>query len=215
MVAAKFRMATVSLVVTWLLAAVGAAVWIAYSDNLTSARILWREFLGSYPPGRGIAIVLLACLLMPAVSWRFMTGSIAPVLSGRKWIADGLGWLYLAALPVLASIGVSLWADPGLLPRVQAIVPWLVVTAAVLKGILAIASFRGALRRGLLDWTAIGGVLGLWLGLTACGIGLATLAAPATGLPVSPLIAALGVATFVPLVRFPLSTLALDWNRHR
>jgi hypothetical protein len=25
----------------------------------------------------------------------------------------------------------------------------------------------------------------------------------------------LGIATFAPLVRYPLSALALDWNRHR
>jgi hypothetical protein len=215
MVAAKFRMVTVSLVFTWLFAAAAIAVWIVLSGNPTNARILWHELLGSYPPGRGMAIAALACLLLPAASWRFLTGSIAPGIAGRKWIADGAVWLYFTALAVLGYVGFYLARNPGLFPRFHAIVPWLVVAGAFVKGSLAIASFRGALRRGLLAWPAVGAIVGLWLGLTACGVALATLAAPSTGLPVSAFIAALGIATFVPLVRFPLATLALDWNRHR
>jgi hypothetical protein len=34
-------------------------------------------------------------------------------------------------------------------------------------------------------------------------------------LPVSRLTLLVGIATYMPLVRYPLSTLALEWNRHR
>jgi hypothetical protein len=51
--------------------------------------------------------------------------------------------------------------------------------------------------------------------LTGCGIAMAVLVGPTSAVPLSWPVIALGVATLVPLVRFPLAMLALDWNRHR
>jgi hypothetical protein len=103
----------------------------------------------------------------------------------------------------------------GELGRVYALIPFLVVGIVLVKGILALAGFHAALERGLMSWRNVAGVLSFWVTLTACGISLAILIGPISYVPVSLPILALGVASLVPLARFPLATLALDWNRHR
>ena len=66
-----------------------------------------------------------------------------------------------------------------------------------------------------MSWGNVAGLLGLWLVLTACGIALAVLVGPMPYVSVSLPILVVSVAAIVPLARFPLATLALDWNRHR
>jgi len=90
-----------------------------------------------------------------------------------------------------------------------------VVCGTILKGAVVVGTFRSALRRRLIDWRDFWGALGVWGILTACAVGLAILVLPAGTLPMSRPIIVLGIATFMPLVRFPLATMALDWNRHR
>ena len=51
-------------------------------------------------------------------------------------------------------------------------------------------------------------------GFTGMAIALAMLGPPPTGVVSTPTIF-LSIASFVPLVRFPLAALAFDWNRHR
>jgi hypothetical protein len=94
-------------------------------------------------------------------------------------------------------------------------IPWLVAGAAVVKGIVAIETFRLALRLRLLDRRASWCAVGVWLALTACAVGMATLLLPMENLTVPMPILFLGIATLMPLVRYPLATLALEWNRHR
>jgi hypothetical protein len=90
-----------------------------------------------------------------------------------------------------------------------------VACAGVLKGTLAVAVFRSALRRRLMNWRAFRSLVGIWLALTAGAAGMAVLGLSAVSLPVSRLTLVVGIATYMPLVRYPLSTLALERNRHR
>ena len=55
----------------------------------------------------------------------------------------------------------------------------------------------------------------LVLALVASAVGLAALTLPAWITPETRVAAMLGIAAFVPLARFALAPLALDWNRHR
>jgi hypothetical protein len=66
-----------------------------------------------------------------------------------------------------------------------------------------------------MKWRAFWSIVGTWLALTACGAGMTVLGLSAVSLPVSQLTLLVGIATYMPLVRYPLSTLALEWNRHR
>jgi hypothetical protein len=214
LVAAKFRMALMSAFWSWVIAVAGTVTWVFASYDTANVAALAREFFERYPGGRGVTILALAGVLFPALIWRHLTDWIAPRLSGRRSIAEGGAWVYAVVIIILASGGVRLMFHPEDRPLFIAAVPWLVVSAALCKGGLAIGTFKAALRRRLMSWPAIWGILGLWLALTACAVGMAALLIP-PGASVSWPILSLGIGAFVPLVRFPLATLALDWNRHR
>jgi hypothetical protein len=154
---------------------------------------------------------------LPALIWKQMTDGFAAVLSGRRWIAAMPAWIYTAGVIVMVAVGVWAVNHPAQWSWLFFILSILVVLGAVMKGALAIVGFRSVLRSRLMTWRAVTAVLGLWLVLTGCGIGLAALLLPmpAPPTPVSWPVLALGIGLFVPLVRFPVATLALEWNRHR
>ncbi len=199
-----------------MLAAVGTTCWLVVSDNLDNAEVLARDFFSRYPGGKGFAVIALACILLPALSWRFLTGALVPVLTGRRWVADGAVWLYVSFLAALGGCGFWLAkSEPDQLARLYPTIPLLVLGIVLVKGTAAASGFHAALKRGLMSWRNIGGILGLWFILSACGISLALLLGPVASVPVSLPMLGLSVAALVPLARFPLATLALDRNRHR
>jgi hypothetical protein len=216
LVASKFRMAAESVCLNWALAVAGTTGWLVSSDNLDNATILVHDFFRHYHGGKGIAIIALTSILLPALSWRLLTAALVPVLTGRRWIAEGAVWLYLSLVVSLGGCGLWLTrSEPSHVARLYSSIPVLVAVVAILKGAAAVTAFRATLQRGLLSWRNIAGILGLWLFLTGCGVALALLVGLTSFAPVSWLTLALGVGSLVPLVRFPLATLALDMNRHR
>ncbi len=172
-------------------------------------------FVTTQPGWRGPAILVLALVLLPAVTWKHLTDLVALVITGRKWLADGAAIAFGGVL--LGLIGVIIWfaQHREYLPRLIGAIPWIVACAGVLKGTLAVAVFRSALRRRLMSWRAFWSIVGFWLALTAAAAGMAVLGLSAVSLPVSQLTLLVGIATYMPLMRYPLSTLALEWNRHR
>jgi hypothetical protein len=215
LVTAKFRMGAASVLVSWTWAVALTAIWIFISGNQDNAAVMIREFFSRYPGARGVAIMLLSCGLLPALSWRFMTWTVAPTLAGRRWVDQAAIGVYLTAIFGLAGSGFWLSNHPEHLAALYSALPWLVASVALLKGGTAVAAFRAALRQGLFSWRNVVVVLGVWSFITCCGIAWAVLVGPSSAVPESSPVLALAVASFVPLARFPLATLALDWNRHR
>lgn len=152
LVAAKFRMAAASVFLTWAQAVAGTTFWVVVSHNLENATIVTRDFLNHYSGGRGYAIIALACILLPALSWRLLTEYLVVLLTGRHWVADGAGWIFLALLAGLGCCGFFLKNHPEHLARFYSALPWLIAGLAVLKGAAAVAAFRAALCRGLMLW---------------------------------------------------------------
>ena len=214
LVAAKMRMATASVLITWAVVVAGVPLWVVISGNTANARILLDEFLQRYPGATGIGILALGAVLLPAVMWKHLTDGIALGLTGRRWIAECSTYLFLGILVGLVSAGFWFAQHPRDLVRSIATIPWLVVFCVILKALIAAVTFRSALRRRLIDWPAIWTVLAIWLVLTASAAGMAMLLLSAGDFPVSRPVLVLSIAAYVPLVRFPLATLALDWNRH-
>ncbi len=212
---AKFRMAVASVIVTVAIALLGTFLWTIVSNNGSLAAGLGRDLAARYPGGRSFAILALAAVLMPVLVARQFTAGFANVLTGRRWIADASAWIFLAGLLILCSAGAWLANRPEALPRLYAIIPWFVAGVAMIKGTLAIVLFRAVLRRRLIGWPDILVILGVWLAITVLGFALAILVSPANGLPAPLPLLFVGIATLVPLLRFPLGTLALEWNRHR
>ncbi len=214
LIAAKLRMALLIVLASWLFILSGTSACILLSRSLSGAVTVWNRFAAQYPGIRAPAICLLAGVLVPALMYRMLTDGLPLALTGRKWIADGAAFCYALVLVTLASGGAWLAEHPGQLRRLIEIAPWLAAFGAILKGAIATVAFRSALCRTLISWSAFWRTLAMWSGLTAAAIALVLLLDPPASLVSKPSLM-LGAATFVPLVRFPLASIALDWNRHR
>ena len=97
LVAAKFRMAAASVLVSWVLAVAGTIVLACRLRQPRQCRgTRARNSSAVTPVAEASRSSSLSCILLPALSWRFLTGTLAPVLTGRRWVADGAVWLFLA-----------------------------------------------------------------------------------------------------------------------
>lgn len=212
---AKFRMAMRSVLVTWAIALVAAGLMIALEGRLGVVAELWQAWHVRFPGWRAVAVVVLAVVLGPALTWKQLTDVFPIALSGRAWLET------LAAFPLVVVVVVGLLAGtwfqghPEHLAQFLTALPWLVAVALTLKGTVVAVSFRAALRRGLIAVPDLARAGALWLALAACAVALAALLLPAGMAPSTRGAAFLGIAAFVPLARFALAPLALDWNRHR
>jgi hypothetical protein len=214
----KFLMAARSALLTWVISLSLALSWILLSGKFDAVMTLARDFLNRYSGQRSMAIVALGVVVLLSLTWKQMTDGFAAGLSGRAWIGALPSGIFLAGVIILTSVGLSAVNHREWLSWLFFLISIGLVLGAVFKCALAIFAFQSVLRRRLMTWRAVTGVLALWLVLTGCGVGLATLLQlpmPAPSVPVSWPVLVLGIGLFVPLVRFPLSTLAVEWNRHR
>jgi hypothetical protein len=215
MVGAKLRMATLSVLLTWAAVAVAAALWMATAGRALGVMDLARGFFQPYANPKGLAFMLLGATLFVAVTWKQLTSGFACALSGRRWIAGIVALAHLAIVMGLVAAGFWLVNHPEVLPRIVSILPYLVACAAILKGAVAIVTFWAALRGGLITWSTVGSVLAVWLVLSACAFACVPLESSAPPPAISKPILLLCILVFMPLSRFALAPLALDWNRHR
>lgn len=215
LVLAKYRMTAESAVLTWGLVVAAVALWIALEGGTTTAAELWRGWTRYFPGWRSGAVLALAAAIAPALTFRQGTDYFALGLSGRAWIEN------LASVPMVLLLGggmsVGLWLQihPEDWPRFQAVLPWVLGIAVAVKASLAACSFRAAMvRRLTLRRDLVGTAIG-WTVVVALGLALAQLTLPATTTVAMRLAVAAGILIAVPFARLPLTTLALDWNRHR
>lgn len=214
-VAAKLRMAIVSVMLTWAVVAIVVAVWMVIAGRALGFWALARAFFQPYANPRGLALVLPGAFLLLALTWKQLTSGFACGLSGRRWIADIVALAHFAIVTGLVAAGFWLVNHPEVLPRIVSILPYLVVCAAILKGAVAIVTFWAALRGGLITGSTVGSVLAIWLALSACAFACVQLVSSTTPPAFSKPILLLCILAFMPLSRFALAPLALDWNRHR
>jgi hypothetical protein len=213
-VAAKMRMALVTILFSWAYILAGTALCVVLSRSTPAAIATWNRLEQLYPGGTAQAICGLALILLPALTLRQLTDGFPLMLTGRKWIEEAAAYVFIVVLLGLASGGAWLGKHPDQLPRVLAAVPWIVAVGALVKAALATVAFHSAIRRGLISWGAFWRIFGCWVSLAGVGITLLILVDPRSALVPKPAMF-LGIATAVPLSRFPLSALAFDWNRHR
>jgi hypothetical protein len=212
---AKLRMVVVSVILTVAIAFAGTGLWIVAANHLATISELHRLLSTRYPSARIPAILALAVVLLPAVTARQLTAGFPLALTGRRWLVDGGVGVFAIGLLVLVTAGAWLSTHPVALARLYAAIPALVVFLAVVKGLIAIAVYRLALLRRLIARSDVAAILIVWLVFTSLVAGFAILVTLAAETPVPTPVLILGAAMFVPLIRFPLATLALEWNRHR
>ncbi|MGO9916498.1 MAG: hypothetical protein ACLQIB_17615 [Isosphaeraceae bacterium] len=215
LVAPKFQMAFVSALLTWTIVLISLGFWILVSGNLDNARELTRIVVAQLAGWRGLAIVAATFILLPAMTWRQLSDSFPFVLTGRRWILEGSVLAGVMLVSGLALGGVWLFRHPEDMALVLAATPWFAAGLGLLKVALATGTFHLALRRGLVSWQAVGCSLVTWLILSAAGMVVASLVLPSNAVAVFSPVLFITIAVFMPISRFPLSILAVEWNRHR
>ena len=215
MITAKYRMAAHCVLQIWCLALLMIGSWLllkGYSSDLADYS---RIFFRAYPGWRGPAILTLGALLTPIITLKLLTDHLVPGLTGRRWLADGavLGNLFF----VMGLIAAALWFashTESLAKTVPALI-WLAVGWAIIKAILAVLAFRVAVRRGVLRGESVFRICAFWLLLAAVTLTFVNLLLPDHGLMVPRPLALVGSLCTLPMARFALAPLALDWDRHR
>jgi len=215
MIAAKYRVAALCVLHIWFLVLAMTGSWLLLKGYAGDMAEFSRSFFRAYPGWRGSTILGLATMLVPIITWKQATDNLVLVLTGRKWLVDGsvLGTLCI----VMCLIAAALWfgSHPESLVRIIPPLIWLAGVWVIIKALLALLAFRLALHRGLLRVQSILGICALWLILAAVTLTLVHLLLPQGGLPVPRAVALSASLSALPLARFALAPLALDWNRHR
>jgi hypothetical protein len=216
-VRAKFVMAAWSALLTWVISLILSLLWILLSGNLDRMFKLAGDILRTYSAQRALVIVALGTVVLFTLVWKQMTDGFAAGLAGRPWIEAAPALIFTAGVIILTWGGLWIVNHPAWLSSLFIVISICLVLGAVIKGAMAIVAFRLVLHRQLMTGRAVTGILGLWLVLTGCGVGLAILLMPtaAPSVPLSWPALVSGIGLFVPLVRFPVATLAVEWNRHR
>jgi hypothetical protein len=215
LVEAKYRMVTHTAFQTWIMAVgfAGAIVLTKGQGPEVASRLQW--FMQLYPGWKGVVILVLSFGLVLISSWKLMTDGLVPGLTGRRWLSDGS--VLLNGLILLSLISAGLWMAehteylhfvfPGLI--------WTLAALLLVKMTIAVVGFRAAVRRGLLRHGSVLGISLAWIAMALATLLLGHLIVPHSRLPVPRSVTLIAALPFLPLGRFALAPLALDWNRHR
>jgi hypothetical protein len=215
LVSAKLRTVARSVLLTWLIVLPFVGFWIFASGNVATFRRLLGNYTAQHGVAQTIAGLALALVFLPASTWKLATDGLATSLSGRRWIEGTHAFLTSGMMLALCAGVLRLILHPEEQRWFFAILPWLIVVAVGIKLAAAIASFTAAFRLRLIGWSGFWKSIAGWAAFTGCGIALAQLGSSAAVIPIARPILFLGVALMAPLGRYPLATLAVDWNRHR
>lgn len=212
-VAAKFKMAAVSALLTWLVTLVLPAIWLFVPSNATHLKQAFAEWSAAVGPGRLTAGMLLAAVCLPALTWRKLIDGMYVGLTGRPWVATASGVvLGVLFVGVLIPAGLVLQLMPEYRPLAWRMLPWLIGAAVAAKAVAAMLLLRALGRSKLLAPASLKNYLALWFTITAA-LAAAFMALSPAGSPVWMAIS--GAAMVVPLNRVAAAPLALNWNRHR
>ncbi len=215
MITAKYRMTARYVLQFWFLVLAMTGSWILLRGHADDMARLFRIFFSMYPGWRGQAILGLAAALAPVFTWKLLTDNLIPGLTGRKWLADGSVLANMTFLMCLIAAGLWCGTHLEILVRIIGPLTWLTGSLVIIKAVVALLAFRLALSRGLLRVQSVLGICALWLVLAAVTLTLVHLLLPQVGLPVPRAVALAASLCVLPLARFALAPLALDWNRHR
>jgi hypothetical protein len=209
MVLAKLRMTALSLLVAWLILALGLALWLTLGTHNAD---LWQALGRLSREQRSARLyVMIAAAVIGFFGFNLllMAGTFVVSLTGRFWMPLAALFFYLGGIPnLMAMDALKIFGD------------YLVEMAAaalVLKLLLAGWAFWYCYQRGLVSGAGIAGLVTTWLVTVAC----AFLALYLQFLPrrdnddMALVYLALGVGLLCPLFRIALAPLALAWNRHR
>jgi hypothetical protein len=212
-VAAKFKMALLSVVATYALVLPVTIGVIAWKENYGRLIGGVHRWIGPTSAWGTAAIFVVAILLLLAAAWKLLAGNLFVGLTGRKWVLNAVCIGMLPLFYAFLSLGWWISMQPENYESLLASVPWLLGLLVGLKLLLAGWVMRALVRRRLLGSAAIARLAGLWLAAVAVVGALAIWQVPPGVLPWY--VVSFCVVLAVPLARIGLAPLALAWNRHR
>jgi hypothetical protein len=215
MIDAKYRMIARNVVQIWLLDLAITGTLFLIKGQLGEIAELFRSFMALYPGWKWSAILGLVIVLAPCFTWKLLTDSLVPGLTGRRLIADGSVFLNLTFLMLLVSAVLWVVAHPARFQQILPVLVWSMGILVLVKLIASLFVFRLALRRGLLSVRSVLRIIAIWSVMALATMLLAHLLIPRSGLSVARPALIVGTLSLLPLGRFALAPLALDWNRHR
>ncbi|HUY88674.1 MAG TPA: hypothetical protein VMV10_08065 [Pirellulales bacterium] len=212
-VAAKFKMAAVGTLVTWILTLMLPAAWLLAPGHFETFSKAFAQWARDVSPGKLAAGVALAVVFLPAFTWKKLVDGMFIGLSGRNWVVTAnaivMGSFLCAAIPV----GLVLEWLPEYRPLAWRLLPWLVGAAILAKSLAAVFILRALWQSKLVAHRSLQKYLAVWCLVTIALAGSLVAIAP-TG-SVSVWAALAGAVLLVPLNRLTAAPLALNWDRHR
>lgn len=193
----------------WLITFVLFAIWAALEASpLNTHESIIRSMIAQATP-RTIGIFILALIGIMAITWRNVASGMWPTLTGRKHIANGIGFGFLAVLALLGCTGMWFYQHPAHQEIFWRVLPWLFGAEVSLKLILAVVLHVTLQRRGLVTPKTMNLLTTGWLLLAVLLIGGLSLFVTPTWT-----LAAI-VVLLLPFPSLAAAPLAMDWNRHR
>ena len=214
-ITAIYRLAARCVLHVLLLSLALTTSWLFLKGYTGDMAWLVRLFFSAYPGWKGGTILVLSIALVPVMSWKLLTDNLVLAVTGRRWIADAA---VLGSVTVLMGLlAAALWCGTHLeiIPQIIPPVTWACAVWVIVKLAVAIVAFRLALKRGLLTEQSVVRISLFWVVLAAATMTLLHLALPLNGMPVPRSVCLVSALCILPLGRFALAPLTLDWNRHR
>jgi hypothetical protein len=209
LVRSKFEMALVSTLLAYLPILLIVAVLFLWPRLLNSA----LQASGEAGVLKATAILLVALVLPPLLTWKGIAEGLWFGLTGRTWLTNAFGFGVTALIGGGTLFGVWVAFYPAVQAWLWSLLPWLVGCLLALKAIIAIGVAAALVQSRLMSGTRVIMILGAWSMIVFALCLLALWLIPGSLLSARDAIA--GVVLLVPFSRLAGAPLALDWNRHR
>src|SRR5262249_27643427 len=148
LLAVKVRVAALSALLTWAMIALALLAILPFSP-LGEVLPRWARGLAEAQGARGVVLVVLVALGLPALTWKWMLNQLWVGLTGRRWVSISMSGAVPAGVTALLVLASWVVTTPEVFEAVWAAVPWAVGLALALKVGLGLLLARILLHRGL------------------------------------------------------------------
>lgn len=216
-VAAKIKVAAVSVLITWVMVAAFLAAWLPLCTDTTELRPALYEFRVYYPHSWRL-IIALCFAGFALLTWSFLIGEMWSGLSGKNWYYFGSIGFQVGA-PLLILLGCAIWheeIDAFLKSRPEFLKhQFIQITGWVLAALIVVKMWLSALAWSKVESRQSQRYLIGWVAGTLCLVVFAILARPPVDIERQSHVYLLLALLLFPFARVGLAVLSLNKNRAR
>lgn len=215
-VAAKVKVAAVSVLITWVMVAVFLALWLPLWANMKELEPPLYEFRMFFRHSWWL-IIVLSFFALGVLTWKCMIGEMWSALSGKNsWNLGSIG--FQVGAPVLVLVACGIWSD-DIDAFAKSHPDFPKTTLIQIIGWVLAALIIGKIWVGAFAWSKVesrhsGWYLAVWAGGTLCLVLLATLSRLPDAFRQQHVLLLLALF-FFPFARVGLAPRSLDKNRAR